>query len=159
MNHEPTPTPTAPLPNPLDLIHQLDTAGATLTLTEDSQHLQLDAPPNSLTPEIRAALKLHKLSLLALLRGDPIIPRLPRELETLIRQAQVGGLQAGPEGVGNWDRYVMSWAASYALGDREHVLEVLWSVWKLNHPEEPEPVWRERPPVRVPARETIGGEA
>lgn len=137
MTRDPVPTQTQPPPTPLQLIHQIHQAGATLALTPDRQSLALDAPAGFITPEIRAALKLHKLALLALLRGDPIVARLPRELEELVRQAEVGAVQRSPEGVGDANRYVISWAASWALqGDREHVLERLWDVWKANHPEE-----------------------
>lgn len=128
-------TTTTPL-TPHQLLHQLHTAGATLDLTPDG-HLTLDAPTGTITPDIRAALQLHKLALVALLRGDPIIPRLPRELEALVRQAQNGQVERKPEGVADVNRYVLAWAAAWALqGDREHVLERLWDVWRANHPEE-----------------------
>jgi len=127
-------TPTSTPLTPHQLLHQLHTAGATLALTPDG-NLTLDAPTGTLTPDIRAALNLHKLALVTLLRGDPTIPRLPHELETLVRQAQVGAVQRSPEGVGDANRYVIGWAASYALGDRQHVLERLWDVWRANQPE------------------------
>jgi len=118
---------------PLELLNRLHTAGATLALTTDG-HLTLDAPAGTITPDVRAALQLHKLALVALLRGDPIIPRLPRELEALVRQAQNGQVERKPEGVADVNRYVLAWAAAWALqGDREHVLERLWDVWRENN--------------------------
>jgi len=130
-------TTTTPL-TPHQLLNRLHAAGARLDLTADG-HLTLDAPTGTLTPELRAGLKLHKLALVALLRGDPIIPRLPRELEALVRQAQNGQVERKPEGVADVNRYVLAWAAAWALqGDREHVLQRLWDVWRANHPEEAE---------------------
>lgn len=137
--HPPTPTTTNSPPDPINLIHQLHNTNATLALTPDGQHLKLDAPTGTITPEIRAALALHKLALIALLRGDPIIPRLPWELQNLVKQASTGIPLEGPEGVGDVGRYVLSYAASYAIGDRENVLEHLWGVWRANHPGEEMP--------------------
>jgi len=129
-------TPPAPL-TPHQILNHLHATGATLDLTTDGHHLKLEAPTTLLTPELRAGLKLHKLALVALLRGDPIIPRLPSELEMLVRQAQNGQVERKPEGVADVNRYVLAWAAAWALqGDREHVLERLWDVWRANHPEE-----------------------
>lgn len=132
-----TQEPTSPPLTPYELLKKLDQAGARLELTTDREHLTVDAPAGTITPDIRAALMLHKLSLVALLRGDAIIPRLPVELEAMVRQAQLGQIQRSPEGVGDANRYVTSWASSWALqGDRDHVLERLWDVWHVNHPGE-----------------------
>ena len=86
-----------------------------------------DAPvPDELLAEVRE----HKPELVALLIAPSTVPRLPWQLERLVRAAAAGVLEVVVPGAPDPSRHVMGWACSYLLGDHEHALARLWQVYQ-----------------------------
>ncbi len=56
------------------------------------------------------------------------MPRLPWQLERLVRAASSDLLEAEVRGVPDVGRYTLAWAASYLTGDRDEALARLWAV-------------------------------
>ncbi len=59
------------------------------------------------------------------------IPRLPWQLENLIGAATCGDLGITHRDIPNVTSYVLSWAASYLLGDHEAIEGRLWEIYDL----------------------------
>ena len=120
----------------MTLRERLEQQGVTLTpkLTYKSV-APLDA-------ETLALLQTYKNDLLKDLTAPDALPRLPWQLEQLIRAASSDLL---PEGstllesglVTDLNRYTLAWAAAYLTGDRDEVLSRLWQVrraWQRETP-------------------------
>jgi TubC N-terminal docking domain len=104
------------------LIHSLQSRGITLTVKDESVILK---PKESVTPEIVATVRERKAEIIARLS----VPRLPWQIERLLRAASDGVLNVSLRGVPDATRYVMAWAVSYIIGDREEALRRLWAVY------------------------------
>lgn len=88
-----------------------------------------------LDAETLATLKAHKAELLRDLTAPNTIPRLPWQLESLIRAAASDLLPKDsvrlPDGlVGDLNRYTLGWAASYIAGDHDEALKRLWQAYR-----------------------------
>lgn len=58
------------------------------------------------------------------------LPRLPWQLEQLVKAACNGALTLNLRGVPDTTRYVMAWACSYLTSDKEESQKRLWEVYQ-----------------------------
>jgi len=112
-----------------ELLRDLTAKGVRVTPNGDKLKLKAAAPLDAVTLEL---IRHHKPDLLRLLTGEQTIPRLPWQLESLLRAAASGLLPDGTVTLEagqthDLNRYVLAWAASYLIGDREHALKHLWA--------------------------------
>lgn len=89
-----------------------------------------------LDADTAALLQARKADLLLELVGLNAVPRLPWQLEALLRAASSGvlpeGTQTLPSGlVTDLNRYALAWGCSYLMGDREHALTRLWEAHRV----------------------------
>lgn len=93
-----------------------------------------DVPLDAKTLE---QLRNQKAELLSELTSSVgILPKLPSQLEPLIRAASSDLLPKGTVRlesglVYDLSSYTLAWAAAYLIGDRQHALARLWEVWKI----------------------------
>lgn len=88
-----------------------------------------------LDAETAALLQTHKAELLrdAIMPGS--VPRLPSELEALLRAASLDEpLPTDVRGVFDLNRYTLAWGCSYLIGDRNEALGRLWRVYEAWQP-------------------------
>lgn len=136
-----------------ELLHQLSRLGVVVQATPDG-FLDLE-PAESVTAEMLETIKKHKAELLEHLTTANLeikypeprdtgtsaqnlpgsLERLPWQLENLIRAASSDALPASAKLetgiVPDLNRYVMAWASTYLIGDREEAVTRLWAVWQL----------------------------
>ncbi len=108
--------------SPRDILSTLEREGVVLEPRLAAQ--------GTFTDEHRRLIRNHKPDLLRELTGGAGVPRLPWQLERLVRAASSSQLQATLKGVHDPARYTLAWAAAYLTGDREEALRRLWQVYE-----------------------------
>jgi hypothetical protein len=110
------------------LLAELRARGIELEPADGGLRVRAAAPPE---PELREAIRRHKAELLALLapRRDTI-PRLPWQLERLLRAASSNVLEVSIKGVPDPARYVMAWGCAYLTGECDESVQRLWQVYR-----------------------------
>lgn len=86
--------------------------------------------PGPLSEDALESLHVNKQDLLRHMILRESIPRLPWQLEGLLRAASDNQLRIQIQGVPDPGRYVVAWGCAYLLGDREQALERLWRVYR-----------------------------
>lgn len=114
----------------MNLIEKLERKGVTL---KPKLTFKTTAP---LDAETLTLLKTHKADLLKDLTAPGSLPRLPWQLETVLRAAGTGVLPKGtvdlPEGlVTDLSTYTLAWGCAYLTGDRDEALRRLWQVYSV----------------------------
>lgn len=113
----------------MNLIEKLERKGVTL---EPKLTFKTTAP---LDAETLMLLKTNKADLLKDLTAPKSLPRLPWQLESLLRAVGSGVLPKGrvnlPNGlVTDLNSYTLAWGCAYLIGDRDEALRRLWAVYR-----------------------------
>lgn len=83
-----------------------------------------------LDAETLALIHDHKADLLRALVAPDAVPRLPWQLEALLRAATSNVLTAELPGVPDTGRYVLAWGCAYLVSDRDEAEQRLWAVYR-----------------------------
>ena len=109
----------------LHLIAELAKHGVSVSVSGDKLKLSgTQAPP----PELLELFHKHKDALRVCLEDKGKVPRLPWQLERLIRATCQGEVSVNLRGVHDPNRYTLAWAAEYLCGDRREALSRLWEI-------------------------------
>ena len=109
----------------LYLIAELTKHGVSVSISGDKLKLSgTQAPPAGLLELFHK----HKDALRAHLKDEGKVPRLPWQLERLIRATCQGEVKVNVPGVHDINRYTLAWVAEYLCGDRSEALNRLWEV-------------------------------
>ena len=113
----------------MSILQKLERKGVTL---EPKLTFKSSAP---LDAETLTLLKTNKADLLIDLTAPGMVPRLPWQLERLVRAASSDQLPGGSTLlkaglVTDLNRYTLAWGCSYLTGDRDEALSRLWAVYR-----------------------------
>ncbi len=113
----------------MTLLEKLERKGVTL---EPKLSFKTTFPLDSETLKL---LKANKAFLLQSITAPCTLPRLPWQLESLLRAASSGQLLTGtvmlPDGLTtDLGSYTLAWGCAYLTGDRDEALRRLWTVYR-----------------------------